>query len=193
MVDDDPLLTIVMPPTHGDPCPHAEERRLFYVAMTRARKAVYLVTDTARPSPFVRELVKNCPNVQVRVGMRPQCSACQRGSLVPSQTGDNLRCSNFPRYPHMGPRCPGCRRGYISMRPGWTEAECSNPACESPPRVCPRCQEGVLLLRRGQSSFWGCSRYQGDPSCTYTERATDGEGNREHTPGSRPTVRRGRR
>ncbi len=60
-VEDDPLLTIVMPPTHGDPFPSAEERRLFYVALTRARKAVYLITDPVRPSPFVKELIKNCP------------------------------------------------------------------------------------------------------------------------------------
>ena len=69
MVEDDPILTIVMPPTHGDPYPFAEERRLLYVALTRARKAVYLITDPVKPSPFVRELLKNCPEVTVRDGM----------------------------------------------------------------------------------------------------------------------------
>ena len=39
-MDDDPLLTIVMPPTHGEPYPFAEERRLFYVALTRARRLI---------------------------------------------------------------------------------------------------------------------------------------------------------
>ena len=116
MVEDDPLLTIVMPPTHGDPFPFAEERRLFYVALTRARKAVYLITDPARPSPFVSELLKNCPEVKVRDGMRPPCPDCERGALIPSQSGDNLRCSNFPRCHHMAPRCPGCRRGYVSIQ-----------------------------------------------------------------------------
>ena len=149
MIGDDPLLGIVMPPTHGDPFPHAEERRLFYVALTRARKAVYLVTDGKSPSPFVRELVKNCPELKVRDGMRPQCPACQRGSLQPSQSGDNLRCSNFPRCQHMTPRCSGCRRGYVSLREGGT-VECSNLECESPPRACPRCQAGILVLRTGK-------------------------------------------
>ena len=163
-VEDNPLLTIVMPPTHGDPYPFAEERRLFYVALTRARKAVYLVTDSVRPSEFVRELVKNCPEVRIRDGMRPQCPACGRGSLVPSQTGDNLRCSNFPRCQHLTPRCPGCNRGYVSLRVGGTEAECSNPACEAPPRVCPSCRQGILVIRKGHSAFYGCSRYQATPS-----------------------------
>ena len=173
MVEDDPLLTIVMPPTHGDPFPFAEERRLFYVALTRARKAVYLVTDPVRPSPFVRELLKNCPEVQVRDGMRPPCPACEKGALVPSQSGDNLRCSNFPRCQHLAPRCSGCRRGYVSITEGG--AECSNPGCEAPPEICPRCREGILVLRNGRSTFWGCSRYQGDPSCTYTRAAGEDE------------------
>ena len=189
MIDDDPLLGIVMPPTHGDPFPHAEERRLFYVALTRARKGVYLVTDGRAPSPFVREMVNNCPELRVRDGMRPQCPACQRGSLQPSQTGDNLRCSNFPRCQHMTPRCSGCRKGYVSMGKGGT-AECSNPACESPPRVCPRCQEGILVLRTGRSRFWGCSRYQATPSCGYTEDGARELYGESTTPGSRPAYRR---
>ena len=186
-VDDDPLLTIVMPPTHGKPYPFAEERRLFYVALTRARKAVYLVTDPVKPSQFVRELLKNCPEVKMRDGMRPPCPACERGALVPSQTGDNLRCSNFPRCQHLSPRCPGCKRGYVSINEG--ETECSNPGCQAPPEICPRCREGVLVLRSGQSRFRGCSRYSATPSCTHTERAPEQDAS-TRSPGSRPTTRR---
>ena len=38
---------------------YAEERRLFYVALTRARHHVYLITNGNNPSPFVRELIDN--------------------------------------------------------------------------------------------------------------------------------------
>ena len=55
-VGDDPLLELVLPPASGRAYPFAEERRLFYVAMTRARVGTYLVTDSRRPSPFVEEL-----------------------------------------------------------------------------------------------------------------------------------------
>ena len=103
-VEDDPLLNIVMPPIHEDPYPFAEERRLFYVALTRAKKGVYLVTDQVRPSPFVRELIETCPEVRIGEELRPQCPACHRGTLVPSQSGDNLRCSNFPRCRHLSAR-----------------------------------------------------------------------------------------
>ncbi len=55
-VGDDPLLELVLPPVSGRTYPFAEERRLFYVAMTRARIGTYVVTDSRRPSPFVKEL-----------------------------------------------------------------------------------------------------------------------------------------
>ena len=40
-----------------------------------------------------------------------------------------------------------CRRGYVSLNKDKTASECSNPACESPPRVCPKCREGIMVLR----------------------------------------------
>lgn len=54
-VRDDPLISLVMPVVED--FPDAEERRLFYVAMTRARHRVYLLADTHQPSPFVTELI----------------------------------------------------------------------------------------------------------------------------------------
>ena len=47
-IEDDPLLEMVLPPKSRG-IPYAEERRLFYVAMTRARIGAYLITDAARP------------------------------------------------------------------------------------------------------------------------------------------------
>lgn len=50
----DPLLQLVMP--EQEIWPDAEERRLLYVAMTRARHKVYLVASAPAPSRFVTEL-----------------------------------------------------------------------------------------------------------------------------------------
>jgi DNA helicase-4 len=52
---DDSLLDMVLPGI--EPFEHAEERRLFYVALTRARTSVTVLSDRERPSVFVRELV----------------------------------------------------------------------------------------------------------------------------------------
>lgn len=51
---DDPVLRLAQ--TATDPAPFAEERRLFFVALTRARSGVVLVADAARPSGFVGEV-----------------------------------------------------------------------------------------------------------------------------------------
>ena len=37
----------------------AEERRLFYVALTRAKQKVYLLARQDRPSSFIEEIVQN--------------------------------------------------------------------------------------------------------------------------------------
>lgn len=49
----------------NDPYPHAEERRLFYVALTRARKKVW-VTYQASGSCFIKELTDSYPVVVKR-------------------------------------------------------------------------------------------------------------------------------
>lgn len=39
--------------------PYEEERRLFYVALTRTKNNVYLITSKQNPSIFIKEIVKN--------------------------------------------------------------------------------------------------------------------------------------
>ena len=45
--------------SHEDDFAFAEERRLFYVAITRAREATYLIANYQKPSPFVLEISDN--------------------------------------------------------------------------------------------------------------------------------------
>ena len=53
-IQDSPVLNLLL--ENSDPFPDTEERRLFYVAMTRAKKKVILVTLKDRESDFLREL-----------------------------------------------------------------------------------------------------------------------------------------
>ena len=56
-IADDPVLDLAMPAPES--FPRAEERRLFYMALTRARRAVLLISHPRRTSPFVIELLKD--------------------------------------------------------------------------------------------------------------------------------------
>ena len=174
-IEDDPLLDLVLPPVSGKAFPFAEERRLFYVAMTRARIGTYLVADPVRPSPFVVELIRESGDDLRRIGdeIARECPCCTNGRLVPSQSRENLRCSNYPRCEHLAPRCPNCEAGYVVVAEGLST--CTNPACDRPPPACPSCGVGVLLLRSGRTgSFLGCTEYWSDPPCRYTENVESG-------------------
>lgn len=55
LVSDDPVLNYVL--TESDKLPYGEERRLFYVAMTRAKIKTIVLYDKRFPSVFVNELL----------------------------------------------------------------------------------------------------------------------------------------
>ncbi len=170
--DDDPLLEIVLPPVSGKAYLSAEERRLFYVAMTRARVGTYLVTDPVWPSPFVTELLRQSPYLRRLREFARQCPRCNIGRLKKSQSQKTMRCSYYPICDHLTPLCPNCNVGYVVVTGHELESECTNSACDGPPMICPRCGMGVLILRQGPyGPFWGCSEYRDDLSCRYTQDA----------------------
>lgn len=99
-IDDDPVLQLAM--TAGDDYPDAEERRLFYVALTRARHSVALFTVAGHESPFVAELL-NDPDVVVHdtspAGVPVEaCPDCHQGILTQrnGRYGTFLGCSGYP-------------------------------------------------------------------------------------------------
>jgi DNA helicase-4 len=100
-VEDDPVLQLALPEPEG--FLYAEERRLFYVALTRARKTVTVVTQAGRESAFVMELVKDyqVPSTDERgvAGSVEVCPTCGKGTLVARKGpyGEFFGCSTFPR------------------------------------------------------------------------------------------------
>jgi DNA helicase-4 len=99
--EDDPLLNLVMP--EPEVFPFAEERRLFYVALTRARHQIWVFASIQRPSGFAIELSEAEYRWEVTVEapseVSPEfCPECRSGILV-SRTGPYgpfVGCSTYP-------------------------------------------------------------------------------------------------
>ncbi len=86
---DDPLLNLLL--SSADQFENGEERRLFYVALTRTKKHAVLITDKYRKSKFIKELQDD------NGGRETSCPRCKQGELV-LRSGKGYRfygCSNF--------------------------------------------------------------------------------------------------
>lgn len=97
---DDPVLALAMP--EGDTFPLGEERRLFYVALTRARRSVAMFTARGQCSTFLRELEEDgavvVTDTEGKAVEEETCPACKQGVLVlrTGPYGEFRSCSNFP-------------------------------------------------------------------------------------------------
>ena len=165
-IADDPLLNLVLAASEGHP--NAEERRLFYVAITRAKRAVYLLADGGPPSSFVKELLHDGYDVTA-FGRLPQsdvtCPKCVDGRLERRQNTQDRSvfygCSHYPYCEHTQPACPHCRIGL----PVKTDGTFRCRDCSQTVEECPDCG-GWLRTRKGKfGPFLGCSNY---PTCGYT-------------------------
>lgn len=161
-IQDDPALQMAMPAP--DPYSFAEERRLFYVAMTRARKQVRFYTVNGRPSQFLVELMKSEELTITAVegeGGEP-CPKCGRGILV-------LRSGTYGQF-HSCSRIAQCDYKKSLGRTGSAKAPAATRASTrvkaTAGQQCPQCRRGVMQPKRGQyGMFLGCSEY---PRCRTT-------------------------
>ena len=147
-IADDPVLQLVL----GKPeqFEYAEERRLFYVAITRTRNKTYILHSKQNPSPFIKEITEfgvPMPGADAERILPATCPKCGTGHLVEreSQHGSFMGCTNFPMCDYK-----------VRVK------------VDSQSRRCPKCG-GFLVQREAKATgrlFLGCSNY---PHCRYTE------------------------
>jgi DNA helicase-4 len=107
---DDSVLDLVMP--EREPFPNAAERRLMYVALTRAKRRVYVLTRSGHESAFVTELEQAQRSGSETVYA---CPYCKNGMRVRrnGKYGQFWSCSRFPDCEGKPPRAlqrPGNQR-----------------------------------------------------------------------------------
>lgn len=176
----DPLLDSLLPDREA--FPFAEERRLFYVALTRAKKRAYLIYDFARRSRFVTELLEHADDLELDEFTDPDslapadqadCPSCGTGRLVLRKnrsTGKHFfACSNSPYCDYTERACPKCGTGVYQLQ--GIHRVCSNHSCDAWVPVCRAIGCGRDMVRRpnGETGklFWGCSSYPVS-KCKYT-------------------------
>ena len=149
-VEDDELLNLVL--SNKSNFEYAEERRLWYVALTRTKNYTYILSSQSNPSLFVEEIKGKCEILNPETLKLDEdvlnCPYCKSGRLVIRVNETNgmrfCGCSNYPF-------CQYTINDFRAVKRNL---------------VCPECGD-FLVYRKGQyGSFYGCHGY---PRCTYTE------------------------
>ena len=151
-VEDDPVLSLVI---KGDrSIDYAEERRLFYVAMTRTKNRVFFVAPEANPSEFLLELKQSYKNVKllgdwneeepVSIAKKP-CPLCGYPMQFKYKRSYGLRlyiCTNEPEI--CGFMTNNYQAGKLSIQ------------------KCDKCRDGYLIVKQGRDKdfFLGCTNYK---------------------------------
>lgn len=160
---DDPILSLVSP--ESEPYENGEERRVMYVALTRARKTVTLMSSASKQSAFVTELLGDPEYGFVGSEDREEKHTCGEcgGQLLAFPTKDGrtwYRCEHAELCGYSISACPACGNGLPVERNGSPTKQCS---CGAEFAGCPECENGWLVERTSRfGPFLGCVSY---PRC----------------------------
>ena len=153
-IQEDPVLKYVVKDDFS--IEYAEERRLFYVALTRTKNRVYIVVPEQHPSKFVTELISDFKNVKVNGKIN---------EVDDANSADIKRCPicGYPlqlRYkPHYGLKLWLC-----SNEPEICDFMTNDlRGGELSILKCDKCQDGYLIVKEGKfEPFLGCTNYKAD-------------------------------
>ena len=160
---DDPVLKYVMIDSDENDIDYPEERRLFYVALTRTKKNIYLLTPNNNASEFVEEIEEESDKVEIinlnitdeminktnkiiTIPTNLECNKCTDGMVnlvkLPNSANFFFSCSNYPK-------CKGNRKTYFGDIEDIDKIE-----------NCPHC-DGITYVARGKyGPFYTCTNYR---------------------------------
>ena len=153
-IEDDPLMQLVV--KEDKSIEYAEERRLFYVAMTRTKNRVYIATPEQHPSEFILELINDYPDVTVNGNINKEqhtkldkikkCPICGYPLQLRYQKNYGLKlwiCTNEPEICNF-------------MTNDITGGDLSIQKCD-------KCKDGYLIIKKGTNeAILGCTNYKPD-------------------------------
>lgn len=151
-IEDDPVLSLVI--KEDKSMQYAEERRLFYVAMTRTKNRVYFIAPEKNPSEFLLEIKREYKNVflrgkwseeePVRMGQK-KCPVCGFPMQLKYKASYGLKlyiCTNEPEICNfMSNNLSGGKMSVMK---------------------CQECKDGYLIVKYSEKGgyFLGCSEYK---------------------------------
>jgi DNA helicase-4 len=160
-----------------DSFPHSEERRLLYVAITRAKHKSYLIADPMAPSEFINELLS--PKYNIHIGSKTfkekyrkifKCPLCTDGyyRLISGKFGDFYSCTSGSVCISKPRVCVRCGAPSIDSQ---SKSICNNLDCKTEKPICERCGRPMKLRDGKFGKFLGCSGYGiKDDQCTGTRK-----------------------
>jgi DNA helicase IV len=167
-IQNDPVMDMVW--AAEDDFEFAEERRLFYVALTRARKKVFLCAPTKSMSIFAKELLGAEYEGQVKQEeeqgvIHAPCPSCETNELIRVKTkkaGSPWVCSAYPYCDGVASLCRKCSVGPLVSRGG--SMICAMSTCAESYITCPKCHDGILVSYETRK---GTARRCSERECGY--------------------------
>jgi len=152
-IEDDPVMKLVI--KQHDEIEYAEERRLFYVALTRTKNRVFVIAPEKHPSEFVLEIVREYKNISLKGTLNPEprnlisnkvCPLCGYPLQKRHKKGCGMLlwvCTNEPEV--CGFASNNLSGGKMSIQ------------------KCPDCVDGYLIIKtKNTIPFLGCTNYKFD-------------------------------
>jgi len=151
-IENDPIMKLVVNEDRG--INFSEERRLFYVALTRTKNNVYLMTPKTKPSRFVLELIKDHKlkhaqdlNLQLSEKTKYRCPEC--GS--PLKYSPN---NSFGLFLHI-----------CTNEPELCSFMTNEPKAMKDIYKCEKCSDGFMIAKKVKNTekfVYGCTNYKNE-------------------------------